>query len=534
MSERLRPRDLAILAEESPTTPMHNATVEIFDPGESGFDYDRLVELIADRISFVPALPPAAPAGPRPAGQPRRGSTTTPSTSATTYAAPRCRARVRMDQLRELVARIASRPLDRSRPLWEMLLRRGPRATAGSRCCPRPTRCSSTASTRSTSARCCSTRRPTARPSGRRRLAPAAVRPARWRPTLHAVTDSLESPRTALDDHAAPTPSRSAARRSAVAVPGSARSANALAGRGPVHSTPVHRRLSQQRRFVDRAHRPRRLPQDPRGARRHRQRRHPRHRDRRAARLADDPRRVDGRDCGPSRPWCRCRSSTTSSRPTSLGTQITGHLVDLPIGEPSPVVRLHQVSYALPGAPGHRAHRLGPPALRDRRLRADDVPRARARGSRRPSCGGASTSRITNVPGPQFPLYAAGARMLETYPVHPLLPDHPLAIGVTSYDGRVFYGITADRDACPTSTSSGSASPRRSTSSKDSASRHQAASRPAAARRQPPKEQDVTCASTSRRRSPQLADDWAVDGPRVDRPPWSSPPTTARRASTPR
>ncbi|UUZ60152.1 wax ester/triacylglycerol synthase domain-containing protein [Nocardioides sp. B-3] len=33
---------------------MHNATVEIFDPGESGFDYSRLVELIADRIAFVP------------------------------------------------------------------------------------------------------------------------------------------------------------------------------------------------------------------------------------------------------------------------------------------------------------------------------------------------------------------------------------------------------------------------------------------------------------------------------------------------
>ncbi|MEC9053535.1 MAG: wax ester/triacylglycerol synthase domain-containing protein, partial [Actinomycetota bacterium] len=54
MSERLRPRDLAFLAEETPSTPMHNATVEIFDPGDSGFDYDKLVELIGDRISFVP------------------------------------------------------------------------------------------------------------------------------------------------------------------------------------------------------------------------------------------------------------------------------------------------------------------------------------------------------------------------------------------------------------------------------------------------------------------------------------------------
>ena len=56
---------------------------------------------------------------------------------------------------------------------------------------------------------------------------------------------------------------------------------------------------------------------------------------------------------------------------------------------------------------------------------------------------------ITNVPGPQSPLYAAGARMVETYPVHPLQPGHALAIGVTSYDGSVFYGITADRDMLP-------------------------------------------------------------------------------------
>ena len=56
---------------------------------------------------------------------------------------------------------------------------------------------------------------------------------------------------------------------------------------------------------------------------------------------------------------------------------------------------------------------------------------------------------ITNVPGPQSPLYAAGARMLETYPVHPLQPGHALSIGVTSYDGSVFYGITADRDMLP-------------------------------------------------------------------------------------
>src|SRR6187431_2281172 len=118
MSERLRPRDLAILAAESPTTPMHNATVEIFDPGESGFDHDRLVQLIADRIAFVPRYRQRLQAVPGRLANPawvddenfdlgyhvRRSALPRPGT---------------MDQLRELVARIASRPLDRSRPLWE-------------------------------------------------------------------------------------------------------------------------------------------------------------------------------------------------------------------------------------------------------------------------------------------------------------------------------------------------------------------------------------------------------------------------------
>jgi diacylglycerol O-acyltransferase len=56
---------------------------------------------------------------------------------------------------------------------------------------------------------------------------------------------------------------------------------------------------------------------------------------------------------------------------------------------------------------------------------------------------------VTNVPGPQAPLYAAGARMVATYPVPPLPEGHPLAIGVTSYDGNVYYGLTADRDQLP-------------------------------------------------------------------------------------
>ena len=56
---------------------------------------------------------------------------------------------------------------------------------------------------------------------------------------------------------------------------------------------------------------------------------------------------------------------------------------------------------------------------------------------------------VTNVPGPQWPLYAGPARMLSTYPVIPLAKGQALAIGLTSYDGGVYYGLNADRASMP-------------------------------------------------------------------------------------
>ncbi len=134
--------------------------------------------------------------------------------------------------------------------------------------------------------------------------------------------------------------------------------------------------------------------------------------------------------------------------PTSLGSQVVGHLVDLPIGEGSPVVRLHQVSYAL------RVHSETGRAVAADRIAgvAGFAPTTfHALGSRVAfeEAGGSVNLVITNVPGPQFPMYLAGAEMVETYPVPPLLPGFSLSVGVTSYDGAVYYGISADRDALP-------------------------------------------------------------------------------------
>jgi hypothetical protein len=54
---------------------------------------------------------------------------------------------------------------------------------------------------------------------------------------------------------------------------------------------------------------------------------------------------------------------------------------------------------------------------------------------------------ITNVPGPQHALYAAGSQMLASYPCVPLVPGQALSIGLTSYHGSLCIGLMADRDA---------------------------------------------------------------------------------------
>jgi diacylglycerol O-acyltransferase len=132
--------------------------------------------------------------------------------------------------------------------------------------------------------------------------------------------------------------------------------------------------------------------------------------------------------------------------PTSLGIQVAPHLQSLPIGEPNALMRLHQVAY------GTQAHKDTGRAVDARSLSdiAGFAPttlhalgvRVSAEVMRKPH-----DLVVTNVPGPQVPLYAAGARLEASYPVLPLSAGHQLSIGVTSYDGEVFFGLTGDRDA---------------------------------------------------------------------------------------
>lgn len=56
---------------------------------------------------------------------------------------------------------------------------------------------------------------------------------------------------------------------------------------------------------------------------------------------------------------------------------------------------------------------------------------------------------VTNVPGPQFPLYLLGAEMEAIYPHVPLFENQSLGIALFSYNGKVFWGFNADWDALP-------------------------------------------------------------------------------------
>ncbi|QRY42952.1 wax ester/triacylglycerol synthase family O-acyltransferase [Mycolicibacterium boenickei] len=135
-----------------------------------------------------------------------------------------------------------------------------------------------------------------------------------------------------------------------------------------------------------------------------------------------------------------------SSGPGQAISEVSPFLVDLPVGEGNPVVRLSQIAHAT------ESHSTAA-SLVDARtivtLSGFAPPTLHAMGIRVATGFSARLFNllITNVPGAQKQMYIAGTKLLETYAVLPLLQNQVLAIGVTSYDGMLYFGINADRDA---------------------------------------------------------------------------------------
>jgi diacylglycerol O-acyltransferase / wax synthase len=126
-------------------------------------------------------------------------------------------------------------------------------------------------------------------------------------------------------------------------------------------------------------------------------------------------------------------------------SEVSPFLVDLPVGEGNAVVRLSQIAHAT------ESHSTAA-SLVDARtivtLSGFAPPTLHAMGTRVATSFSARLFNllITNVPGAQKQMFVAGTKLLETYAVPPLLSNQVLALGVTSYNGMLYFGINADRE----------------------------------------------------------------------------------------
>ena len=440
-ADRLSPQDVAFLYLESPVTAMHVGSVAIFDAAER-FDYEALCDLVAARTTLEPRWRQKVREVPGHLANPvwvddedfdlayhvRRSALPRPGTQ---------------DQLRELVGRVQSRSLDRHRPLWELYLVEG----------LEDGRFALIAKTHHAMAR-----EGTALDILSLLLRPAAeMEPAvedPWAPSpepstvdlvLGALSDNLRRPTQVLDTARSEVADVKAAAGRLLGAAGDVLGALGRTLR-PATSSPLNVRIGEQRRYGMIATRldDYRLVRDAHNA------------------TVNDV--VLATVAGALRIWLLTRGESVTpattlralvpvgaSGPAGAGRsmdRLTALSVDLPIGEPSPVVRLHRVAYA---TKAHRESGESVAADAIASLSGFAPPRIHAAAAR---FGSRATRRlfnvvVTNVPGPQQPLYAGTARMLECYPVLPLAQEQALTVGLTSYDGGVFYGLNVDRDAMP-------------------------------------------------------------------------------------
>ncbi|SHF83729.1 acyltransferase, WS/DGAT/MGAT [Jatrophihabitans endophyticus] len=460
MTERMTAADVSFLHRETRTSPQHVGGLALFDPPPAGFDYDRLVRLLEERITLAPRYRQKVRAVPGNVANPMWVDD--PSFDITYHVRRSALPRPGTDQqLLDFCARILARRLDRSRPLWEIYLIEG---LAGGRV-----------------AVVTKTHEAMVGEDGGIDLAQvildAAPTPRRtveaiWVPgpeptALHLLRDAvggIARRPVALADAA-----RLNARDAAAVVDrvgslvGNVASVGTALLRRPQHS-PLAVSLSEHRRLAV------------------------------ARTRLDDYRRVRETFggtvndvvlavvAGALRGWLLARAealrpattvralvpvSVTDTAADTAAAAVAGDgradadplgadvastgvvrplLVDLPVGEPNPVLRLAQLRYAMAS---HKASGRAVGAERLTSLSGFAPPTLHALGAR--ATGGLTRRMfslvVTNVPGPQFPLYAAGARMTEMFPIQPLADGQALSIALSSYDRGVYFGINGDRDA---------------------------------------------------------------------------------------
>ena len=429
---------------------MHVGSVMVFQPPDQGFDYDRLVALITNRIAFVPRYRQRIREVPGRLANPvwvddvdfdityhvRRSALPRPGSD---------------DQLQEFVARVQPKRLDRGRPLWEVYLVEG--LAEGRFALVTKTHQALVDGINAVDIAHVIV------DGGSDREEPVndTWRPARAPSDVELITSALveavHRPSQIVDNVRGGVVDVKVVGGRVFSAVGAVVATVARTAARPAPISPLNVEIGEARRYIM-------VGTDLADYRKVRSRLALGH-------YADDVTINDvvlATVSGALRSWLLTRgeavhSATTvramvpvsvydTDNATRLGNRVTACFVDLPVGEPRASMRLHQIAFAMrQQMEGGQA--VGAESLAG--LAGFASPTLHSLGAR---LGMAMSRRlfnviITNVPGPQQPLYVGDALMLSTYPVMPLARWQAVSIGLTSYDGGVYFGLNGDRTAMP-------------------------------------------------------------------------------------
>jgi len=128
----------------------------------------------------------------------------------------------------------------------------------------------------------------------------------------------------------------------------------------------------------------------------------------------------------------------------ALGNRVAAMWAPLPVGITDPVERLQTIRAAMDGIKDS-GQAVGAQVLTQ--LSGFAPPTIMAQAARLQARQRLFNLVVTNVPGPQFPLYVLGRELEAIYPMVPLAENTALGIAIMSYNGQLNFGLTADFDA---------------------------------------------------------------------------------------
>jgi diacylglycerol O-acyltransferase / wax synthase len=136
-------------------------------------------------------------------------------------------------------------------------------------------------------------------------------------------------------------------------------------------------------------------------------------------------------------------SVRTDEERGKLGNRIAAMWVTLPLYEPDPVVRLNKLRASMKDVRGS-GQAIGAQLLTS--IVEYAPPTLLGQAARLIRHQRAFNVVITNIPGPQFPLYTLGRELKEVYPVLPLAANTSVGVALFSYNGTVGFGLLGDYD----------------------------------------------------------------------------------------